>query len=60
MIGEAVVQALKDAAYAVDWVLGVAASHGIQLVPPVRWGGWTGRKPEYSFQDVLILEKQSQ
>jgi ubiquinone/menaquinone biosynthesis C-methylase UbiE len=47
-------------AYAVDWVLGVAASHGIQLVPPVRWGGWTGRKPEYSFQDVLILEKQSQ
>lgn len=47
-------------AYSVDWVLGVAASYGIRMVPPVRWGGWTGRKPEYSFQDVLILEKQPQ
>jgi SAM-dependent methyltransferase len=47
-------------AYTLDWLLGVAASHGIQLVPPVRWGGWTGRQPGYSFQDVLILEKQPQ
>ena len=45
-------------AYALDWVVGVAESHGIQLVSPVRWGGWTGRQPEYSFQDVLILEKR--
>lgn len=42
-----------------EWLLEVFQRYGLALVPPLRWGGWAGRQPAYSWwQDVLILQKQ--
>ena len=47
----------KAIAYSVDWLLSLFGSHHMQLIPPIRWGCWTGRHPAYSGQDILILGK---
>jgi ubiquinone/menaquinone biosynthesis C-methylase UbiE len=47
----------KAIAYSSDWLLSILSSQNMQLIPPIRWGCWTGRQPAYSGQDVLILEK---
>ena len=32
--------------------------HGLTLIPPVRFGPWTGRKEQaYVFQDVVVARK---
>ena len=38
-----------------DWV----AKAGLELVPPVKYGHWSGGgpKPGQEFQDVLVLRK---
>lgn len=45
-------------AYRTDWLLEVFRQSRLELLPPVRWGGWSGRQSAYSGQDVLILQKQ--
>jgi len=45
-------------AYRTDWLLDAFRRSGLELVPPVRWGGWSGKTPAYSGQDVLIFRKQ--
>ncbi len=33
-------------------------SHGLTIVPPIRFGGWTGRKLEsFVYQDVVVARK---
>lgn len=48
----------KAVAYPTEWLLGAFRRSGLEVLPPVRWGGWSGRARAYSGQDVLILRKQ--
>lgn len=47
----------RAVAYNLDWLVAVFRRSGLELVPPVRWGGWSGKVPAYSGQDVLIFRK---
>ena len=47
-------------AYRSDWLLEAFRRSKLELLPPVRWGGWAGKEPGYSWQDVLVLQKQEQ
>ena len=49
----------RAVAYHSDWLLDPFRRSKMRFLPPVRWGGWTGRQPAYSGQDVLIFEKES-
>ncbi len=48
----------KAVAYTSEWLLHVFGKSAMRLVPPIRWGCWTGRQPAYSGQDVLIFERE--
>jgi len=48
----------RAVAYPTDWLLDAGRQAGLELLPPVRWGGWSGRARAYSGQDVLIFRKQ--
>jgi SAM-dependent methyltransferase len=43
--------------FKVEWVLDQARLAALELEPPVRYGGWSGRSNGYSGQDVLIFRK---
>ena len=49
----------RAVAYHSDWLLNLFRRSKMRFLPPVRWGGWTGRQPAYSGQDVLIFEKEN-
>ncbi len=44
-------------AYAQDDVLAALARHGLELVPPVHHGSWSGRPTAESFQDIVVAAK---
>jgi SAM-dependent methyltransferase len=48
----------KAVSYHAKWLLDVGQKSMLELAPPIRWGGWSGRSPAYSFQDVLIFRKR--
>ena len=48
----------RAVAYPTDWLLDAGRQAGLELLPPVRWGAWSGRAQAYSGQDVLIFRKQ--
>lgn len=47
----------RAVAYNTDWLVLQFDTKHLRLVPPIRWGCWTGKQPAYSGQDVLIFEK---
>ena len=49
----------RAVAYQSDSLTTIFQSHGLELIPPIRWGCWTGLQPAYSGQDILILQKQA-
>jgi SAM-dependent methyltransferase len=49
----------RAVAYNTDWLILQFETKLLQLVPPIRWGCWTGKQPAYSGQDILIFEKLS-
>jgi SAM-dependent methyltransferase len=58
--GHRVVDA-DDPEYAVafrEWdVLDMVARHGLELLPPVHHGGWSGRRGTESFQDIVVAAR---
>ena len=50
-----------DPEYAVAYdeadVLAALSRHGLELVPPVHHGGWSGRPSAESFQDIVVAAK---
>lgn len=44
-------------AYETSWVLAQCAAAGLQLLPPVRTGSWSGTTPAHDFQDTLLLAR---
>ena len=48
----------KAVAYHARWLLDVSRRSTLEIAPPIRWGGWSGRAPGYSYQDVLIFRKE--
>ena len=45
-------------AYRIRWLMEVFRESHLELLLPIRWGNWTGKNHEYSWQDVLICEKR--
>jgi SAM-dependent methyltransferase len=50
----------RGVAYKPEWVVSAFKSVGLELLPPFRWGAWSGRATApYSGQDVVILQKRT-
>jgi SAM-dependent methyltransferase len=35
----------------------ILASHGLVIVEPVHYGGWCGRRPTMSYQDIVVVQR---
>ena len=46
-------------AYDESHVMELLEQHGLRLQAPVYYGRWAGRKDGLSYQDILLLEKES-
>lgn len=49
----------RAVAYRSEALIAIFQTHGLALIPPIRWGCWTGLLPSYSGQDILILQKRA-
>jgi ubiquinone/menaquinone biosynthesis C-methylase UbiE len=47
----------SNMAYEEHWMMTLLERHDLQLVEPIQYGSWCGRKSFLSFQDVMIGEK---
>lgn len=46
-------------AYSSEWLVSEFDAKQMRMMPPIRWGCWSGKQPAYSGQDILIFEKLS-
>jgi SAM-dependent methyltransferase len=44
-------------AYSVEYIEALYKKHGLEIVSPVRYGSWCGRKEFLSFQDMVLAGK---
>ena len=49
----------RAVAYKSDRVVALFERKGLKLSPPIRWGNWAGYQPGYSWQDIVIFQKQA-
>ncbi len=45
-------------AYREDDVRRMYVRHGLEIEEPIRWGGWSGREPHLSSQDIVIATRR--
>jgi hypothetical protein len=46
-------------AYAESRIREVYQTHGLQVMEPIRYGTWSGRKDGLSYQDIVLAQKVS-
>ncbi len=46
-------------AYKEDFIRGILKRHGLKIVEPIHFGSWCGRAKHVSFQDILLVTKDS-
>jgi hypothetical protein len=37
---------------------GIYARHGLEIVEPIYWGGWSGRVEHLSSQDIVVAVRR--
>lgn len=47
----------KAIAFNESWVRELYARVGLQIVEPIHWGGWSGRRDFLSGQDIIVAQK---
>jgi SAM-dependent methyltransferase len=45
-------------AYREEAVRGMYARHGLEIVEPIHWGGWSGRVEHLSSQDIVVAVRR--
>jgi ubiquinone/menaquinone biosynthesis C-methylase UbiE len=45
-------------AYEEEYIRGLYSKLGLEIVRPIKYGLWCGRKPYLSYQDIIVASKE--